>query len=1293
MATLLLAGLGGTLGGAFGPLGAALGQAAGALAGNMLDNALLTPRRTIEGPRLSTSQPFSADEGTPVPRIYGTARVTGALIWATRFEEEQTTERSGGKAFGGPTIRSYSYFANVAFGLCEGEISHVRRIWADGREIDQTGFDFRLYPGTSDQLPDPLILAKQGSDNCPAYRGTAYIVFERMALEQFGNRIPQLQFEVVRPVGRLEHATRAMCIIPGSTEYGYDPERVTADIAPGETAELNRNALSCLTDWQGAMDELQSVAPNLEHCALVSAWFGDDLRASHCKIRPCVDSRDKHNLSKSWKVGSVDRQTAREVSRHNGGAAYGGSPSDASLLAAMADIRARGLSATIYPFIMMDIPDENALPDPQGGASQPPYPWRGRITCHPAAGQPGSPDKSAQAGVQVAAFMGNAQPGDFSVNGTTLDYHGDPDDFGYRRFILHHAHLAAMGQAGAILIGSELRGLTGIRSGSQTFPFVDALIALLADVRQIVGPGTRIAYAADWSEYFGHQPADGSGDVVYHLDPLWAHPELDAIGIDFYMPLADWRDDHGAGTSPDGMRIAQDRAAMVRALGSGEGYDWYYASGEDRARGIRTPITDGAYYKDWVFRFKDIASWWSQPHVNRIYGVEQPAPTAWQPKSKPVWLTEVGCPAIDKGANQPNVFGDPKSSESALPHFSNGTRDDLVQRAYLEAVLFGLDPANTSFQATANPVSDQYPGRMIDLSRIHLWAWDARPFPAFPLQEDVWSDGPNWQLGHWLNGRLGTISLEDLLQALAEDFEVGPVAIEGCDAWMAGYVVGQPTSFRDAVEPALAMFNCTATEDNAGIRFFGMNTLPGTVATISDLALNEDAAQLATIRTAQDRMPTEALLSFADPMRDYQAAMVRAQQAGQVETRQHLISAPVAMDRETATGVVARWLDNARESSQTVHFELPPQMLDLEAGDVVNLAAFGRGHYRVHRIEDRVTRRVEARAVPLRIRSPLPTAGRKPPVIPKPRTGKPVAWMFDPPAGLVGSEDQPKAMIAAMCQPWHKQAVLPVAGTKPLAVLSRPATIGLLESELQPGASGRWLPMQDGLVRLFGGALQSQMEDVVLGGSNRAAIFGEDGVAEIIQFRNAEEIAPGLWRISGLIRGADGTDDRSATPWPIGSRFVLIDDAATTILAEVEMGMPMSARVCPLNKPLDPLATVEAGPVVLQRAALPPMPVHLRATWTINGTLRAQWIRQGRREATSWLVEDIPLGEDAERYLVQVVAEGIVRRNEIVTVPEFLYPPASRAEDGLDGLPFLLKVGQLGRLAGVTLMAEMHVEV
>ena len=116
----------------------------------------------------------------------------------------------------------------------------------------------------------------------------------------------------------------------------------------------------------------------------------------------------------------------------------------------------------------------------------------------------------------------------------------------------------------------------------------------------------------------------------------------------------------------------------------GEGYDWYYASDADRDNQVRSPINDSAG-KPWVYRYKDIKSWWLNQHFNRPGGVQSGSPTAWVPQSKPFWLMEIGCPAVDKGANQPNVFVDPKSSESALPYYSRGTRDDLMQRRFFES--------------------------------------------------------------------------------------------------------------------------------------------------------------------------------------------------------------------------------------------------------------------------------------------------------------------------------------------------------------------------------------------------------------------------------------------------------------------------------------------------------------------------------------------------------------------------------------------------------------------------------
>ncbi len=566
MATIILQAAGAALGSVFGPVGAIVGRAVGALAGSAIDHSLFGQNGgTVERGRLSAARIPGAEEGSPLARVYGTARVAGTLIWATRFEEEVTVERAGGKGGGGARVETFRYFANFALGLCEGPIAGIRRVWADGRELDLTEIEMRLHRGTEDQPVDPLIAAKQGTQALPAYRGLATLVFERFPLERFGNRIPVIHAEVMRPVGRLESEIRAVTIIPGASEHGYDPAVVSETTGDGASRLINRNVFHAGSDWEASIDELQALCPNLQRVALVVAWFGTDLRADHCRIRPGVEVGERRDESRPWRVAGIDRAAAARISSGSDGPAYGGTPSDASVVAAIADLRARGLKVYLYPFVMMDVPPGNGLPDPYGGAEQAAFPWRGRLSCHPAPGQPGTVDGTAAARSAVERFLGTAAFADFGASGG-LPVAPDGDE-GYRRFVLHHAKLAALaGGVDGFILGSEMRGMTRVRDEAGAFPFVEGLVALAGDVRAALGPATKLTYAADWSEYAGLDL--GGGAFRYHLDALWAAPEIDAVGIDAYLPLADWRDgDIGSG-NPDGFCPCRGR---YRHAGHGGG--------------------------------------------------------------------------------------------------------------------------------------------------------------------------------------------------------------------------------------------------------------------------------------------------------------------------------------------------------------------------------------------------------------------------------------------------------------------------------------------------------------------------------------------------------------------------------------------------------------------------------------------------------------------------------------------------------------------------------------------------
>ena len=1274
MAALVLSVAGGAAGALFGPAGAIAGRIAGALVGNVIDRKLFgSGNQNVVGPRLADLDVMASTEGAPIPRVYGRARLSGQVIWATQLEEvvsSRTSSSSGGKGglFSGPstTTTTYSYFANFAVGLCEGVIGRVGRVWADGRPLDLHGLTIRVHRGTEDQAPDDLIVAREGAGNAPAYRGLAYVVFERLPLANFGNRIPQLSFEIIRPVGQLERMARAVTLIPGTTEFGYEPSAVVRSLGPGQSAPENRHVSNAESDVIGALDDLQGVCPNLERVAVVVAWFGSDLRAGSCIVRPGVDSASKVTRGGDWSVAGVTRGGAYVVSQVDGRPAFGGTPSDDSVRHLIAELKARGLKVTFYPFVMMDIPAGNGLSDPWNGASsQPAYPWRGRITCAPAPGQAGSPQGTPAAATQVNNFFSGGS-------------------WNYRNMILHYASLAASaGGVHAFMIGSELRSLTRVRSGSGVYPAVDALAALAADVKSIVGSSTIVTYGADWTEYGADVVTPDASEVRFPLDPLWASSAIDVVGIDYYAPLADWRDEAGHLDSSIATST-YDVGYLAGNVYSGEGFDWYYADDAARAVQDRTPITDGLG-KPWTFRVKDIRSWWSSAHHERISGVELASPTAWLPQGKPIWFTEVGCPAVDKGANQPSVFPDPKSSENNLPYFSTGYRDDLIQRRYLQAFLGKLDPAFGAVDAD-NPVSPVYGGRMIDASAIHLWTWDARPYPAFPAATEVWSDGPNWQTGHWLTGRLGSAPMDALVASLLADCGVAGADTsalrEACD----GYVIDRPMSPRAMIEPLAGAYAFDATAADGTLRFLSRGGAPVAEFAEEDLVLPDGGAPARLTRAQETELPREAGFGFTDGTVDYRRSAVTSRRlAGGSNRSVHSDLAVVSDDAAMARRAEV-WLQDLWAGRESAAFSLGPQCLSLTAGDVIAVTVNGRRRlFEISATLDAEARQVTARSIDPEVFSvPLSTPRPTRPAMPA-ALGPVEVDVLDLPI-IESSEPPILTRLAVFASPWPTSVTVWTspdgASFQPSAVIPAPATSGETLDPLPRGPSSRWDCGSVFRVRLYGGALTSLSDARVLAGANAAALQNADGDWEVLQFANAELVDEGTYKVSRLLRGQAGSEYAIADMLPAGARFVLLDTHLTPLARGLNaLDRPILVRLAAAGRNHDDPTAVALTVTPQATALLPLSPVHVKASRE-SGGVRIWWIRRTRVDGDGWGVE-VPLGEDSEAYTLDIFSGGSVVRSIACGTSEALYANADELADfGAAQTSLHVRVAQMSATVG-----------
>lgn len=208
-------------------IGGPLGLAVGAVVGSSLDSILFGPRgRTVDDIFVQRSA-----YGNVVPEIFGRTRTSGQLIWALPFSNSNARPR--GQA-GGTRV-------SFAVALSARPIGDVGRIWADGREIRAVDGTFevptvmRVHAGGAGQSVDPLILSAEGVDGTPDFRGLAYVVFEDMDLAQFGNRIPNLSFEIFADeLGPAEWLSDYLAETDVVVATGSDAQVVTGYSAFGE---------------------------------------------------------------------------------------------------------------------------------------------------------------------------------------------------------------------------------------------------------------------------------------------------------------------------------------------------------------------------------------------------------------------------------------------------------------------------------------------------------------------------------------------------------------------------------------------------------------------------------------------------------------------------------------------------------------------------------------------------------------------------------------------------------------------------------------------------------------------------------------------------------------------------------------------------------------------------------------------------------------------------------------------------------------------------------------------------
>lgn len=576
------------------------------------------------------------------------------------------------------------------------------------------------------------------------------------------------------------------------------------------------------TDYTNAIAQFQAEHPECTTVSLVIAWFFDSEDASICNIYPSTnfilgEFEQWNGLTLapvSWRVSGLTEQSYPGLIPlpslpGSTSFVYGGTPSDPSVVRCIRDLKSRGFKVVFYPFLLgtsTGFPWRGRITSP-GDLTQTATNDVATFMGTAAVG-----DFTRDSINLTVDYAGAAGLFDWTFRRMILHYANlCVVAGGVNLFVI-----------GSELRGLEiLRGPTWTKSGAVDgvgnaiwdYPMVAQLNVLANDARSTFDSAgftknlssleNLITYSADWSSWMGWQHAGANGQWP-HLDQLWANPNVDFVSFDNYMPLTDWTTGSGgldaanwneprfsgawppgptqlSGLGLTGPPTIYSTPYLKSNIEGGQYFNWFYNDSNNLGHGLDPRGTDlqvslpegdrlsqarNQYFTNQeILANKQLRWWWNNNHqavydIGDGQGFAPHGPkTEWNPNAKSIITLEYGFAACDKSTNQPNVFFDPKSTESFTAYWSIWDpanelqylprRDDTIQALALQAVYeyWNVDGNNESIGGLP----------MLNWNFCCVWNTDARPFPTFPVLNSAWGDAGNWPQGLWIGTTRATL--------------------------------------------------------------------------------------------------------------------------------------------------------------------------------------------------------------------------------------------------------------------------------------------------------------------------------------------------------------------------------------------------------------------------------------------------------------------------------------------------------------------------------------------------------
>lgn len=550
------------------------------------------------------------------------------------------------------------------------------------------------------------------------------------------------------------------------------------------------------------------------------------------------------------------------------------------------------------------------------------------------------------------------------------------------------------------------------------------------------------------------------------------------------------------------------------------------------------------------------------------------------------------------------------------------------------------------------------------------------------------------------------ITAEDIITDICTRAGIASIDASALTDNVKGYVIGSDMTGASAIGPLALAFDFDAADTPAELVFTKRGGAIAVTIPIEDMGAvdaqrSEPEEPFRFDRAPDAAMPREASVTYASYALDYQQNTQRAQR--EFGASQSNIAQEVALTLSDDEGAksATRLLFEAWASRRQLKFSLSEKYLGLDPANTIGIAmpSMPAAGFSAAAMAFRISRMIrgangviacEARFEDTEIYST--TVPGQAGVLPDNPLDHiyDVMWQpIDGPILLGANDDSGFYWAAAVPSTWRGASILRSSDGGANYVLMDeagfPAIMGDVAVALDPGPADIWDRGNVLTVVLLNedDTLESRDEAAVLNGANGfwlGPASGEGG--EVIQFATATLTAPGTYELSDLLRGRLGTE-YAIDAHGADESFVLLE-IDTIGRRDYGAGDWNKSR---LYKPVpaysDEASTASQAFTNTGEGKRPLSPVQGRGGRDGSNNLTIDWVRRSRLPQPGLGNGLVPLGEESEKYEIDVMSGITVLRTLTATSPTVAYSAAAQTADGLTpGDPVAVNVYQISGVRG-----------